>query len=209
VAGEFGVEAKEIVKSRRGRGSENIPSWVAIYLCRELSQATLKVIVGDFGVTHISGVSRAVDKPKLILDKNAKIKASVKVLYQQLTPIDCYASLQSNYWLHFNPQTFEEYCIRVINFLSQFRKQQIIKYESFTRSPDKVMRKMCKVLQVEFNDSYKELFDQFKVTGDSGRTSEKIAIRPRREISPEFACEIKKSKTFTLLCKKYGFNPAI
>ncbi|WP_297821297.1 hypothetical protein [uncultured Paraglaciecola sp.] len=124
-------------------------------------------------------------------------------------PIDSYASLQSNYWLHFNPQTFEEYCIRVIHFLSQFRKKQIIKYESFTRSPDKVMRKMCNVLQVEFNDSYKDLFDQFKVTGDSGRTGEKIAIRPRREISPEFACEIKKSKTFTLLCKKYGFNPAI
>jgi hypothetical protein len=124
-------------------------------------------------------------------------------------PIDCYASLQSNYWLHFNPQTFEEYCIRVINFLSQFRKKQIIKYESFTRSPDKVMRKMCNVLQVEFNDFYKDLFDQFNVTGDSGRTGEKIAIRPRREISPEFACEIKKSKTFTLLCKKYGFNPAI
>jgi hypothetical protein len=124
-------------------------------------------------------------------------------------PIDCYASLQANDWLHFNPQTFEEYCIRVINFLSQFRKQQIIKYESFTRSPDKVMRKMCSVLQVEFNDSYKDLFDQFKVTGDSGRTGEKIAIRPRRQISPDFACEIKKSKSFTSLCKKYGFNPVI
>jgi chromosomal replication initiation ATPase DnaA len=85
VAGEFCVEAKEIVKSRRGRGSENIPRWVAQYLCRELSQATLKVIVGEFGITHISGVNRAVDKLKLILDKNARIKASLKVLYQQLT----------------------------------------------------------------------------------------------------------------------------
>jgi hypothetical protein len=71
------------------------------------------------------------------------------------------------------------------------------------------MRKMCSVLQVEFNDSYKDLFDQFKVTGDSGRTGEKIAIRPRRQISPDFACEIKKSKSFTSLCKKYGFNPVI
>jgi hypothetical protein len=125
VAGEFCVEAKEIVKSRRGRGSENIPRWVALYLCRELSQARLKVIVGEFGITHISDVSRAVDKLKLILDKNAKIKASLKVLYQQLTPLDCYASLQSNCWLHFNPQTFEEYCIRVRNFLSQFRKNKL------------------------------------------------------------------------------------
>jgi putative transposase len=86
VADEFCVEAKEIVKSRRGRGSENIPRWVTIYLCRELSQATLKIIVGEFGITHISGVGRAVKKLRLMLDKNARIKASLKVLYQQLTP---------------------------------------------------------------------------------------------------------------------------
>tara|TARA_B110000046_G_C13019699_1_gene410443 strand:- start:3774 stop:4340 length:567 start_codon:yes stop_codon:yes gene_type:complete len=124
-------------------------------------------------------------------------------------PIDCYASLKSNCWLHFNPQTFKEYCIRVINFLSRMQKKQIIKYESFRRTPDKVMRKMYNVLQVEFNDSYQDLFDQFKVTANSGRTGEKIAIRWRREISPEFACEIKKSKTFSFLCKKYGFNPVM
>jgi hypothetical protein len=86
LAGEFCVEAKEIVKSRRGRGSENIPRWVVLYLCRELSQARLKVIVGEFGIMHISGASRAVDKLKPILDENARIKASLKVLYQQLAP---------------------------------------------------------------------------------------------------------------------------
>jgi putative transposase len=74
MADEFCVEAKEIVKSRRGRGSENIPRWVALYLCRELSQATLKVIVGKFVITHISGVSRAVDKLKLILDKMPELR---------------------------------------------------------------------------------------------------------------------------------------
>jgi chromosomal replication initiation ATPase DnaA len=84
--GEFCVAAKEIVKSRRGRGSVNIFRWVALYLFHELSQATLKFIVGEFGITHISGVNRAVHKLKLILDKNARIKASLKVLYQQSTP---------------------------------------------------------------------------------------------------------------------------
>jgi putative transposase len=86
VASDFRVEAKEIVKSRQGRGSEDIPRWVALYLCRELSQARLEIIVGEFGITHISGVSRAVDKFNLILDKNVIIKAQLKVLYQQLTP---------------------------------------------------------------------------------------------------------------------------
>ncbi len=86
VANEFCMEVKELTKSRRGRGSENIPRWVALYWCRELSQTTLKVIAGEFGIAHISGVSRAVYKLKLILDSDADIKASLKVLYQQLTP---------------------------------------------------------------------------------------------------------------------------
>ena len=124
-------------------------------------------------------------------------------------PIDCYASLQSLFWLHFSPQTFDEYCSRVIAFLAPFRKNQIIKYESFTKSPDKVMKKMCGALQVEFHDSFKELFDQFKVTGDSGRTGETISPRSRRELSSDLKIEIKKSKNFKLLCKKYGFNPTV
>lgn len=86
VVKEFGIDINEIKKSRRGRGSENMPRWVALYLCRELSQSTLKVIAGEFGITHISGVSRAVDKLKLKLDENTRIKASLKVLYQQLNP---------------------------------------------------------------------------------------------------------------------------
>jgi chromosomal replication initiation ATPase DnaA len=67
MAEEFCMEVKEITKSRRSRGSENIPRRVALYLCRELSQATLKVIAGEFGIAHISGVSRAVHELNLIL----------------------------------------------------------------------------------------------------------------------------------------------
>jgi len=115
-------------------------------------------------------------------------------------PIDCYLSLQSNYWLHFEPQTFNEYCLRFLNFLAQFKKNQIVKYESFTRSSDKVMKKMCNLLEVQYDESYKLIFDQFKVTGDSGRVGVKIEARPRREISDELKNEINKSKNFAYLC---------
>ncbi len=86
VAEEFDVDVQEIRQSRRGRGSRNIPRWVALYLCRELSQATLSRISGEFGLTHISGVSQAVYKLQRYRDKNALIDESVKRLYQCLTP---------------------------------------------------------------------------------------------------------------------------
>ncbi len=84
VAEEFKVEEKEIIKSRRGRNSENIPRWVALYLCRELSQATLKEIASGFGMQHISGVSKAAKKMEL--DRKPSIQRSLKRLYQRLTP---------------------------------------------------------------------------------------------------------------------------
>jgi hypothetical protein len=54
------------------------------YLCRKLSQTKLRVIVGEFGIVHISGESRAVYKLTLMLDTD--IKASLKALYQKLAP---------------------------------------------------------------------------------------------------------------------------
>ncbi|MFT7672057.1 MAG: putative transposase [Gammaproteobacteria bacterium] len=86
VAEEFEVEEKEITKSRRGRNSENIPRWVALYLCRELSQAALKEIASGFGMQHISGVSKAAIKLERVLDKKYSIQKSIKRLNQRLTP---------------------------------------------------------------------------------------------------------------------------
>jgi hypothetical protein len=62
------------------------------------------------------------------------------------------------------------------------------------------MKKMCNLLEVQYDESYKLIFDQFKVTGDSGRVGVKIEARPRREISDELKNEINKSKNFAYLC---------
>jgi len=66
------------------RGSENLARWAALYLCRELSQIRLKVIADEFGMTHISGVSKAVGKRKM--DEKTRIMTSLELLYQQLNP---------------------------------------------------------------------------------------------------------------------------
>ncbi len=68
------------------RGSENLARWAALYLCRELSQIRLKVIADEFGMTHISGVSKAVGKLKLKMGEKTRIKTSLELLYQQLNP---------------------------------------------------------------------------------------------------------------------------
>jgi chromosomal replication initiation ATPase DnaA len=67
-------------------GSKNIPRWVALYLCRELSQSRLREIADTFGMVHISGVNRAVYKLKSILEENGLVNSLLKVLSHELTP---------------------------------------------------------------------------------------------------------------------------
>ena len=82
----FEVKSSSIRTSARGRGSKNIPRWVALYLCRELSQARLHEIADGFGMTHISGVSMAVYKLQPILEQDGSVKALLKLLEDNLTP---------------------------------------------------------------------------------------------------------------------------
>jgi REP element-mobilizing transposase RayT len=82
----FEVRSSSIRTSARGRGSKNIPRWVALYLCRELSQARLYEIADAFGITHISGVSMAVYKLQPILEQDGSVKALLKLLEDNLTP---------------------------------------------------------------------------------------------------------------------------
>ncbi len=82
----FEVDSSTIRTSARGRGSRNIPRWAALYLCRELSQSKLHEITDAFGMTHISGVSRAVYKLQPIMEENGSVRDLIKGLNNDLTP---------------------------------------------------------------------------------------------------------------------------
>ena len=136
-------------------------------------------------------------------------KFDIKSLVTIRNPIDSFASLKSNYWLHFSPATFDEYCLRVLKFLKPYKHNQIIKYESFVNSPINCMMQMCTILDLPFDDSFEDIFDYFIVTGDSGRKNSRIEPRKRRELDSSLIEEIENSKNFKLLCAQYNFNPKI
>lgn len=114
-------------------------------------------------------------------------------------PIDSYASLVKNGWVHFTPQSFDEYCRRLLLLLEQFEPEQIFKYEDFLTEPQKQMEAIANALELPFDESFEDVFSMFKVTGDSGRSADVIGERER--IAPvEILQETEDSEHYSTFC---------
>lgn len=124
-------------------------------------------------------------------------------------PVDSFLALDKNGWRHFEPFSLEEYSVRYIRFLEANQGAPIFMYEDFVENPDRVMREICEALQLPYNPDWKSLISTVKLTGDSGRSGNRIAPRPRREISEALLEQAVESQSYRNLCKKLGYEPVL
>lgn len=121
-------------------------------------------------------------------------------------PIDAYLSLVENEWEHFEPKGFDEYCNRVLAFTSSFGKNRILRYEDIINEPQQLFKKIARKLELPYSDTFLDTFGVFKVTGDSGRSGNTISQRQRREVPAALQLEIKNSKAFKKIAKKFNYK---
>lgn len=82
VCAYFDLNEPRLRHSRRG--VENLPRDIAIYLARCSSRLTLGEIGAAFGVANYSSVSRAADRIKIRMTKDARLRQDVENLKQLL-----------------------------------------------------------------------------------------------------------------------------
>lgn len=85
VAREFKVSESSIYNAARGPGSKNVPRWVAMYLCQELSAETLQFIAQLFKLKRYGTVSTTVGKLKKEFGDNSKLQAATTRLINRLS----------------------------------------------------------------------------------------------------------------------------
>ena len=85
VAKRFKVTEASIYKAARGPGSKNIPRWVAMYLCQELSGVTLQHIAKLFKLKRYGTVSTSVGKLKSEISEDSSLNAAVERLSKGLS----------------------------------------------------------------------------------------------------------------------------
>ena len=86
VAQQMKVEEKSIYTSARGRVSANIPRWMALFLSREVGKHPLNKICQAFGMTHISGVAKAVKSLDRARIDDKKLSKTITILNHELSP---------------------------------------------------------------------------------------------------------------------------
>ena len=121
-------------------------------------------------------------------------------------PIDAYLSLVSNDWQHFEPKGFEEYCKRVLAFVSAFSDNQIIRYEDVVKDPSSSIERIAATLKISFADSFIDTFSTVNMTGDSGRSGTTISERPRREVPDTLQQQINNSSSFKQIADMFGYD---
>ena len=85
VAKRFKVTESSIYKAARGPGSKNIPRWVAMYLCQELSGVTLQHIAKLFKLKRYGTVSTTVGKLKKEISEDSSLSTAVERLSKGLS----------------------------------------------------------------------------------------------------------------------------
>lgn len=84
VAEQFKVSEESIYKAARGPGSKNVPRWVSMYLCQELSAVTLQSIARLFRLQRYGTVSTTVGKLKKEFNEDPKLRAVTDRLAKRL-----------------------------------------------------------------------------------------------------------------------------
>jgi putative transposase len=85
VAKQFKVSEDSIYNAARGPGSKNVPRWVAMYLCQELSAVTLQAIAKLFKLKRYGTVSTTVGKLKKEFEENPKVLTATNKLIKDLS----------------------------------------------------------------------------------------------------------------------------
>jgi hypothetical protein len=124
-------------------------------------------------------------------------------------PARSYQSMVKAGWdAHLTPNTFDEYCQRYLSFLEAYAGTPIVRYEDFVAAPDQVMQTICDHLELGYFAEFQEVFDSFKFSGDSGRTSGTIEPRPPSPIDDTLREQLNCS-SYRELVEKLNYDSAV
>lgn len=86
VSEEFNVSINDLVNTKRGKGVQNIPRKIAMYIMQYHRGFRLKEIAAQFNLAHYGGASSAINQVKKIIECNGELASQVNSIINRLDP---------------------------------------------------------------------------------------------------------------------------
>ena len=165
------------------------------------------LVLRDHSHSHFSYGETIPDRPDMreMLGADFHVLPLVSVRH----PLDSLLSLIENGWFRLSPATLEEYARRYLVFLEHYKDVDILRYEDFVKSPESRMRQACEQLDLPYSADFETIFPVITLSGDSGRKSNVIRMRPRRDVPSDIAAQAAESGSYQILCDQLGYDPVI
>lgn len=163
-----------------------------------------RLVLRDHAHSHFCRGDRVPVRPTL-RDLVAEI-APVRSVLTVRHPLDSLASLQRNGWVHFSPDTADEYARRYLAFLAAYPGVPRVRYEDIVRRPAQGLQGLCAQLDLAYSPDFETLFPALRLSGDSGRSRDVIAPAPRRPEAQALAAEAAASDAWQTLLADLGYS---
>ncbi len=147
------------------------------------------------------------ERPTLL--NNLPPSATVLSVVTLRHPLDSWLGLCHAGWQgQLQPPSLLSYCQRYGAFLNHYADIPSLYYEDFCQDPTRFLEQICDELQLDYDPVMLRSFSGIKLSGDSGRTNDTIALRPRRPIPEAIQQELQDPATrrsLLNLCEQMGY----
>ena len=164
--------------------------------------------------SHIDFFSGGIASRVPMISRSLKSHAPLLELLSVRHPLDSWLSLLQKGWnQHFHTKELEIFCGRALSMLKGCEGMNWIRYEEFTLKPDEFLKEINEFLQLRGEESHTQNLKNIKLSGDSGRSSDVVGMRPRQPIPNKELIEIDqalnagKNSNYLRLCNQLGYAP--
>jgi hypothetical protein len=162
-----------------------------------------RLVLRDHAHSHFCHGTTVPDRPTLrdMVQAVLPVRSVVTVRH----PLESFAALLDKAWVHFAPDTLDEYCRRYGAFLDRHDGVRILRYEDFVSNPATTAQQICVQLDLVYSADFDDLFGVHRLTGDSGRAGEVIEARALRPSARTLLPQALQSPDYLALVERMGY----
>lgn len=172
----------------------------------DLSAEGRRLVIRDHTYSHYCAIDDPSSRPSLpqILAPAFDLRRAITVRH----PLDSFVSMLKMNWARPPVRTLELYAGRYEMFLDACPGVDIHYYETFAKDPETGCRDLADSLELPFDPRWQDVLSLVTMSGDSGRKSPRIGLRPRRPLPEQVAAELAAgAPAYAALCARLGYDP--